>query len=121
MIYLILGIPLTLLLLVDLGSLFTRFIKFMSAFITDLYRAGYFDLVLSSIKLGLLKLVGKKSTGKDKSSKKEEDLDQEEKVDINVYEIGLNCYKNNDDAFDMPLGFLFSFIFGNGRFFLSSF
>lgn len=43
MIYLIIGLPLTLILLSDLGSLLTRLIKFTSLFTYTIYTDGYYD------------------------------------------------------------------------------
>lgn len=49
MIYLIIGLPLTLILLSDLGSLITRLIKFTSMFIYTLYHDGYYDNLKSDL------------------------------------------------------------------------
>lgn len=49
MIYLIIGLPLTLILLSDLGSIITRLIKFTSTFIHTLYHDGYYDNIKSGL------------------------------------------------------------------------
>jgi hypothetical protein len=50
MIYILIGIPITLILLTDLGSVFTRFLKFIYAFLYVLYSDGYFDRFLRAFK-----------------------------------------------------------------------
>jgi hypothetical protein len=50
MIYILIGIPITLILLTDLGSVCTRFLKFNYAFLYVLYSDGYFDRFLRAFK-----------------------------------------------------------------------
>ena len=129
MIYLIIGVPLTLILLADFGSIFTRFVKFLYAFLTIVYEEGYFDsLKKKQIPFtGLLsffsksnkdkkKGAGKKNANDSESSDEKNDPDQDDQ-DSNqstfeaLCEIALNCMENNDDTFDLSLGFLFSVVF----------
>ena len=49
MIYLIFGLPLTLILLADLGSLITRLIKFTSMFAYTIYCEGYYENLKSRL------------------------------------------------------------------------
>ena len=131
MFYVILGIPLTLILLSDLGSVFTRTCKFLYAFLIIFYNDGYYERLLQLINERRKNLFtgSQKETSKRKL-KRSNSIDQSEDNLINnehdekenkspkepslffsLCELAAECYEQNDDAFDLSLGFLFTILF----------
>ena len=132
MVYLIIGIPLTLILLTDLGSIFTRSFKFMYAFLVIIYNDGYFSRIIKSLTLKWKALFINAQTTQT-NLQRQPQLKRSDSVDgdntdnggenddendasqpslfVSLCEIAADCYKQNDDVFDLSLGFLFGLIF----------
>lgn len=135
MIYLIIGLPLTLILLSDLGSIITRLIKFTSTFIYTLYYDGYYDNIKSGLDKRRRALIDKlksstnktshhrhkrrrssnASTGTGSSNEDDDDDDEEkeqEKLGLwrSLLELGFKCVQQTNDEFDLSLGTSISFV-----------
>ena len=101
MIYLIFGLPLTLILLADLGSLITRLIKFTSTFTYTIYCEGYYENLKSRLAKRQRALIDKlkstaaqnktyKKRGKDDGSgSSDENSDDEDNANKYVNETSL--------------------------------
>ena len=121
MIYVILGIPLTLILLSDLGSIFTRICKFMYAFLIIFFNDGFYERLVQEIQMKARELFSsdphnesKRKLLRSKSFEKSEDdndLSHEPSLFLSLCELASECYEQNDDVFDLSLGFLFSILF----------
>lgn len=126
MIYVIIGLPITLILLSDLGSIITRFVKFFCLFIYTIYKDGYYESVKKRLhrrKTALIdKLKSKKrrkssikkpssSDDEDEDSKILEKPDDEQSLFRSLIDIGQMCIDQTNDLFDLSLGFSFGFVF----------
>lgn len=126
MFYVILGIPLTLILLTDLGCIFTRTCKFLYAFLIIFFNDGYYDRIRQAIKdkrkalFTRAQIAASSTSGTDHSTKRtqlrrsksfDSDQNEEPSLFLSICELASECYKQNDDVFDLSLGFLFSILF----------
>jgi hypothetical protein len=109
-VYAMIGIPLTFILLSDLGSVFTHFLKFAYALTLNLDREGYFDKLKSKIPvLFILKDLSPDSK-KQRHSKTLEPLLKETSPRPFI-DIAVSSYDETDDKFDFPLSVLLSIAF----------
>ncbi|CAF0706704.1 unnamed protein product [Brachionus calyciflorus] len=125
MIYLIIGAPLTYILLSDLGSIFTHILKFNYHFALTFYKNGYYDefkrALKSKFKLNKKKTsskLKKQTSIKDPFDESDDDnatilsQDFQEKGFVQIFvELTVNSLEKSNDKFDLSLGVIFSLVF----------
>jgi len=109
-VYAMIGIPLTFILLSDLGSVFTHFLKFAYALTLNLEREGYFNKLKGKIPiLFILRDLSPDSKKRRHSKTLIEPLKQISPKPF--IDIAVNSYDETDDKFDFPLSVLLSIVF----------
>ena len=140
MIYLVIGIPLTLILLSDIGIIITRFLKFTHAFLTIFFNEGYIDRFRKLFRRRLYDIVSyfvsfifrqsnktkppaqtvKLNTKPPKTADNQDDTASDIglvkiKLEKGVFDlltdISVDCLEKTDEIFDFSPYFLIGFIF----------
>ena len=116
-IYSFVGIPLTLILISDIGSIFTKFLKLLYIFSVDLYQIGYFSPIKKFINRminNLFNYISKSTSNNRRKARKSSDVDVDAEDSENkksIIHILFDCYEKSDNLFDFPLLILSLLIF----------
>jgi hypothetical protein len=116
MIILIIGLPLTSILIMNLSSLLTRYVKFYSILVYTLYEEGYIKKVLYKMKsfnkIRKLKNNDSKSIKNGENHRLTNDDDDDEEISMNSFLIqAIDCMGQSDDTFDFKLSFMIFLLF----------
>lgn len=110
MVYAMIGIPLTYILLSDLGSVFTHFLKFVYALTLNLDREGYFGKLKDKLPIFFILKELSPDSKKRRHSKTIEPLVRESSPTPFI-DIAVTSYDETDDKFDFPLSVLLTIVF----------